>query len=183
VDAHKFPVPISRIRDHYKPEDVRYMARVVSCYEHKIRGGEQKEGLDPVSEKKVLEKKGVAFSSTTRIKFRQEGLVRLSSKGKEALLGVSSAMAQGHTADSLPWLISVKEKVIRCDSIDEEYIAGIEWEADGLVDWFWKYDILTERDEEGGGKLKEYAIVTFLTNGSVTSSVQDTTGPAGNYQE
>jgi hypothetical protein len=94
--------------------------------------------------------------------------VRMSSKGREGLLGVSSAMVQGHTADSLPWLISVKGKTIRCDSIDEEYVTGVEWEADGLVDWFWKYDILTERDGgEGSGRLKEYVTVTFLTNGSL----------------
>jgi hypothetical protein len=107
----------------------------------------------------------------------------MSSRGREALLGVSSALVQGYTADSLPWLISVKDKIIRCDSIDEEYVTGIEWEADGLVDWFWKYDIVTERDEkEGGGRLREYVIVTFLTNGSV-SFLQNIPGHPGGYQE
>ena len=115
--------------------------------------------------------------------------MRLSSNGQEGLLGVSSAMVQGHTVDSLPWLISVKGKTIRCDSIDEDYITGVEWEADGMIDWFWKYDILTERDggeggEEGRGRLKEYVTVTFMTNGSYTNLLQGTTtGPPGNDQE
>lgn len=159
------------------------MARVISCYQHKIRGGGRTKLPD-----QGVESRGVGLSSTTRIKFRQEGLARLSSKGQEGLLGVSSAMVQGYTADSLPWLISVKDKTIRCDSIDEEYIIGVEWEADELIDWFWKYDILTERDrgEDGGvgnGRLKEYVIVTFLTNGSHTNLLQSTTGPVGSYQE
>lgn len=97
-------------------------------------------------------------------------------------------MVQGHTADSLPWLISVKGKTIRCDSIDDDYITGVEWEADGMVDWFWKHDILTERDireggGEGRGRLKEYVTVTFMTNGSYTNLLQGSTGPPGNYQE
>lgn len=154
------------------------MVRVVCCYQDKIRGVRQKKGFI-----RAQGNAGIGLSSTIRIKFRQEGLVRMASKGREGLLGVSSALVQGHTADSLPWLISVKEKTIRCDSIDEEYVTGIEWEADGLVDWFWKYDILTERDgEEGSGKLKEYVIITFLTNGSVTI-IQGGTGPPGGYQE
>ncbi|KAF9643606.1 hypothetical protein BDM02DRAFT_3191403 [Thelephora ganbajun] len=173
ADAHQFPVPISAIRDHYEPEEVRYMARVISCYQYKIRGGGRTERSN----------RGVGLSSATRVKFRQEGLVRLSSKGQEGLLGVSSAMVQGYTADSLPWLISVKGKTIRCDSIDEEYITGVEWEADGLVDWFWRYDILTERDREGSGRLREYVTVTFLTNGSYTNLLQSTAGPPGSYQE
>jgi len=174
VDAHQFPVPTSTIRDYYRPKEVRYMARVISCYQHKIRGGSQTKHSD-----QGRENRGVGLSSTTRIKFRQEGLVRLSSKGREGLLGVSSAMVQGYTAGSLAWLISVKDKTIRCDSIDEEYITGVEWEADGLVDWFWKYDILTERDRgEDSGRLREYVTVTFLTNGSVTSLLQCRTGPA-----
>ena len=114
--------------------------------------------------------------------------MQLSSNGPEGLLGVSSAMVQGHTADSLPWLISVKGKTIRCDSIDDDYITGVEWEADGMVDWFWKHDILTERDireggGEGRGRLKEYVTVTFMTNGSYTNLLQGSTGPPGNYQE
>ena len=110
--------------------------------------------------------------------------MQLSSKGQERILGVSSAMVQGYTADSLPWLISVKGKTIRCDSIDEKYITGVEWEADGFVDWFWKYDILTERDRgEGGGRLKEYVTITFLTaNGAVTNLLQCSTEPARTYQ-
>ena len=155
------------------------MARVISCYQRKIRGGGRTERSD-----QGPERRGIGLSSTTRIKFRQEGLVRLSSNGQEGLLGVSSAMVQGHTVDSLPWLISVKGKTIRCDSIDEEYITGVEWEADGLVDWFWKYDILTERDRgDGGGSLREYVIVTFLTNGPHTNLLKGATGPAGSYQE
>ncbi|KAF9777866.1 hypothetical protein BJ322DRAFT_1094779 [Thelephora terrestris] len=178
TDAHQFPVPISAIRDHYRAEEVRYMARVISCYQNKIRGVGRERGPS-----KTLVPKGIELSSTTRIKFRQEGLARMSSRGREALLGVSSALVQGYTADSLPWLISVKDKIIRCDSIDEEYVTGIEWEADGLVDWFWKYDIVTERDEtEGGGRLREYVIVTFLTNGSV-SFLQNIPGHPGGYQE
>ena len=94
---------------------------------------------------------------------------------------MTPAMIQGYTADSLPWLISVKGKTIRCDSIDEEHITGVEWEADGLVDWFWKYDILSERD--GEGRLKEHVTITFLTNGSVTSLLKATTGPTQDYQE
>ena len=159
------------------------MARVISCYQRKIRGGGRTERAD-----QVPELRGIGLSSTTRIKFRQEGLVRLASKGPEGLLGVSSAMVQGHTANSLPWLISVKGKTIRCDSIDEEYVTGVEWEADGLVDWFWKHDVLTERDRgedgrEGTGTLKEYVTVTFLTNGSYTNLLQGTSGPVGSYQE
>lgn len=178
MDAHQFPVPISTIRDNYRPEEVRYMARVICCYQDKIRGRGRRKWPN-----QALENTGIGLSSTTRIKFRQEGLVRMASKGREGLLGVSSALVQGHTADSLPWLISVKEKTIRCDSIDEEYVTGIEWEADGLVDWFWKYDILTERGGgEGSGRLKEYAIITFLTNGSVTI-IHGGTGPPGGYQE
>ena len=95
-------------------------------------------------------------------------------------------MIQGYTTDSLPWLISVKGKTIRCDSIDDEYITGVEWEADGLVDWFWKHDILTERDRgEDDRRLREYVTVTFLTNGSATSllQTQSTTDPTRNYQE
>ena len=173
-------MPISSIRDHYRAEEVRYMVRVISCYQDKIRDGGRKRGLDLG---KAPEKKGIELSSTTRIKFRQEGLVRMSSGGREALLGVSSALVQGYTADSLPWLISVKDKIIRCDSIDEEYVTGIEWEADGLVDWFWRYDILTERDGiDGNGRLREYVIVTFLTNGSV-SFIQGIPGHPGGYQE
>ena len=93
-------------------------------------------------------------------------------------------MVQGYTADSLPWLISVKDKTIRCDSIDEEYITGVEWEADGFIDWFWKYDIFTERDgEEGSGRSKEYVTIAFLTNGAVTNLLQGTTGPTRTDQE
>lgn len=178
VDAHQFPAPISTIRDHYRPEEVRYMARVICCYQDKIRGGRQQNGSN-----RAQDNTGIGLSSTTRIKFRQEGLVRMGSKGREGLLGVSSAFVQGHTADSLPWLVSVKEKIIRCDSIDEEYVTGIEWEADGLVDWFWKYDIMIERDgEEGTGRPKEYLIITFLTNGSATI-IHGGAGPPGGYQE
>lgn len=155
------------------------MVRVICCYRDKIDGGRQKRGSN-----RVQESKGIGLCSTTRIKFRQEGLVRMASKGREGLLGVSSALVQGNTADSLPWLISVKEKIIRCDSIDEEYVTGIEWEADGFVDWFWRYDILAERDgEEGGGRLKEYVVITFLTNGSVTIIHGGGTGPPGGHQE
>ena len=158
------------------------MARVISCYQHKIRGGGHTKGSD-----QGQENRGVGLSSTTRIKFRQEGLVRLPSKGQkgqEVPLGVSSVMVQGYTADSLPWLISVKGKTIRCDSIDEEYITGVECEADGFVDWFWKYDILTERDRgEGSGRLKEYVIITFLTDGAVTNLLQSPTEPTRVYQE
>ena len=160
------------------------MARVICCYQRKIRSGGRTKHSD-----QGPELRGIGLSSTTRIKFRQEGLVRLSSNGQEGLLGVSSAMVQGHTVDSLPWLISVKGKTIRCDSIDEDYITGVEWEADGMIDWFWKYDILTERDggedgEEGRGRLKEYVTVTFMTNGSYTNLLQGTTaGPPGNDQE
>ena len=155
------------------------MARVISCYQHKIRSGGRTKRSD-----KGPESRGVGLLSTTRIMFRQEGLVRLSSKGK--LLGVSSAMVQGYTADSLPWLISVKAKTIRCDSIDEEYITGVEWETDGFVDWVWRYDILTERDRGedgvGSGRLREYVTVTFLTNGSYASLFQSSTGPVGTDQ-
>ena len=159
------------------------MARVISCYQRKIRGDGRGKCLD-----QGPESRGVGLSSTTRIKFRQDGLVRLSSKGKEGLLGVSSAMVQGYTADSIPWLISVKEKTIRCDSIDEEYVTGIEWEAEGPVDWFWKYDVLTERDrgEDGradSGRLREYVTLTFLVNGSYTNLLQNPTGPVRSYQE
>lgn len=176
MDAHQFPAPIPTIRDHYRPEEVRYMARVICCYQEKIRGGGREKGSN-----RTLENTGIGLSSTTRIKFRQEGLARMASKGQEGLLGLSSALVQGHTADSLPWLISVKEKFIRCDSIDEEYVTGMEWEADGMVDWFWKYDILTERDGQEGssGRLKEYAIITFLTNGSVAAARAATGLPAG----
>ena len=174
VDAHQFPVSISTIRDHFEPEDVRYMARVIARYQQKIKGGQTSRS------DRERESPGVGLSSTTRIRFRQEGLVRLSSKGKEGLLGVSSAMVQGYTQDSLPWLISVKGKTIRCDSIDEEYVIGVEWEADGLVDWFWKHDILTERD---GGKLREYVTVTFLTDGAVTNLLNSSTEPTRSYQE
>jgi len=154
------------------------MARVISCYQHKIRGGSHANDSD-----KGQENQGVGLSSTARIKFRQEGLVQLSSKGKEGV-GVSSAMVQGHTADSLPWLISVKGKTIRCDSIDEEYITGVEWEVDGLVGWFWKYDILTERDGgEGSGRLKEYVVITFLTDGAVTNLLHSPTEPTRTCQE
>lgn len=155
------------------------MARVISCYQDKIRGGRQKK-------RSILAQAntGIGLSSTTRIKFRQKGLARMASKGREGLLGVSSALVQGYTADSLPWLISVKEKVIRCDSMHEEYVTGVEWEANGWVDWFWRYDILTERDEEegSGGRLKEYAVITFLTNGSV-AILQGGAEPPGGYQE
>lgn len=154
------------------------MARVISCYQHKIRGDSQTKLSD-----QGQRNRGVGLSSTTRIKFRQEGLARLTFGGQGGLLGVSSAMVQGYTADSLPWLISVKGKTIRCDSIDEEYITGVEWEADGFVDWFWKYDILTERDRGGGGRLKEYVTVTFLTNGAVTTLLQGMAGPTNGYQE
>ena len=155
------------------------MARVISCYQHKIRrGGQTNQGP---------EARGIGLSSTTRIGFRQEGLVRLSSKGEEGHLSVSSAMVQGYTVDSLPWLISVKGNTIRCDSIDEEYITGVEWEADAPVDWFWKYDILAERDREDGNegsrRLREYVTVTFLTNGSYANLLKGTTGSSGNYQE
>lgn len=184
MDAHQFPAPISTIRDHYTPEEVRYMARVISCYQHKIRSGD---GRTKHSDQGP-ELRGIGLSSTTRIKFRQEGLVQMASNGQEGLLGVSSAMVQGYTADSLPWLISVKGKTIRCDSVDEDYITGVEWEADGLVDWFWKHEILTERDGEVGrgedrGRLMEYVTVTFLANGSYTNLLQGTTGLAGDYQE
>jgi len=158
------------------------MVRVICCYQHKIRGGGHAKGSD-----QGQENWGVGLSSTTRIKFRQEGLVRLSSKGQkgqEGPLGISSVMVQGYTADSLPWLISVKGKTIRCDSIDEGYITGVECEADGFVDWFWKYDILTERDRgEGSGRLKEYVIITFLTDGAVTNLLQSSTEPTRTYQE
>jgi len=158
------------------------MAWVISCYQHKIRGGGRTRRSD-----QGPELRGIGLSSTTRIKFRQEGLVRLSSNGQEGLLGVSSAMVQGYTVDSLPWLISVKGKTIRCDSIDEDYITGVEWEADGMVDWFWKHDILTERDGGvgGRGRLKEYVTITFMTNGSYTNLLQGSsmTAPPGNYQE
>lgn len=176
MDAHQFPVPISTIRDHCRPEEVRYMARVVSCYQDKIRGGGQKEDSDQASEHE-----GIKLSSMTRIKFRQEGLVQLSSRGREGLLGVSSALIQGYTADSLPWLITVRDKIIRCDTVDEEYVIAIEWEADGLVDWFWKYDVLTERD--GSGRLREYVIVTFLTNGAITFISGNVPGLSEEYQE
>lgn len=174
MDAHQFPVSISTIRDHFGPEDVRYMARVIACYQQKIKGGQTRRS------DRGRETPGVGLSSTTRIKFRQDGLVRLSSKGQEGLLGVSSAMVQGYTPDSLPWLISVKSKTIRCDSIDEGYVTGVEWEADGLVDWFWKHDVLTERN---GGKLREYVMVTFLTDGAVTNLLQSSTEPPRSYQE
>ena len=155
------------------------MVRVISCYQDKIRGGSHAERSD-----QEQENRGVWLTSTTRIKFRQEGLVQLSAGGQGGLLGVSSAMVQGYTADSLPWLISVKDKTIRCDSIDEEYITGVEWEADGFIDWFWKYDILTERDGEGGsGRSKEYVTITFLTNGAVTNLLQGVTGPTKTDQE
>ena len=49
---------------------------------------------------------------------------------------MSSATVQGYTSESVPWLISVKGKTIRCSSIYEKYITGVEWEADGLVNWF-----------------------------------------------
>jgi len=56
-----------------------------------------------------------------------------------------------------------------------------------LIDWFWKYDVLVERDRWAGGKcsgrLREYVTVTFLTNGSTTNLLQSTAGPARNYQE
>lgn len=154
------------------------MARVISRYQHKIRGSGRSKDQEPGL-------RGIGLSSTTRIKFRQEGLVQLSSNGTEGLLGVSSAMVQGCTVDSLPWLISVKGTTIRCDSIDEDYITGVEWEADGMVDWFWKHDVLTERDGgEGRGRLKEYVTVTFMTNGSYTNLLQGTaTGPPGDGQE
>ena len=171
MDAHKFPVPIPTIRDHYKPEEVRYMARVIACYQQKVQGSGKKTFNRP-------ETSGIGLSSTSRIKFRQEGLARMSSGGKEGLLGVSSAMVQGYTANSLPWLISIRARTIRCDSIDEEYITGFEWEADGLVDWFWMYDIQAERDSEGGGRLREYVTITFLTNGPATF-VQGAAGLAG----
>ena len=155
------------------------MARVICCYQDKIGGGRPKQ-------RSTLARgnTGIGLSSTTRIKFRQEGLARMASNGREGVLGMSSALVQGYTADSLPWLISVKEKIIRCDSMDEEYVIGIEWEADGLIDWFWKYDILTERDEEErGGRLKEYVVIT-LTNGSRVSNIlQGGTEPPGGYQE
>ena len=154
------------------------MARVISCYQRKIRGSDHAKGSD-----QGQENRGVGLSSTTRIKFRQEGLVRLPSKGQKGVVGVSSAMVQGYTADSLPWLISVKGKTIRCDSIDEEYITGVEWEADGFVDWFWKCDILTERDREGSGRLKEYVTITFFTDGAVTDLLQSMTEPTRIYQE
>jgi len=155
------------------------MALVISCYQHKIKGGGRMEHST-----RGPGNRGVGLSSTTQIKFRQEGLVRLSSKGQEGLLGVSSAMVQGYTADSLPWLITVKDNTIRCDSIDEEYIVGVEWEADESVDWFWKHDIFVERDGgEWGGRLREYVTVTFLTNGSVTNLLQSATGPVRSYQE
>jgi len=155
------------------------MARVISCYQHKIRGSGHAKSPD-----QERENQGVGLSSTARIKFRQEGLVRLSSKGKEGLLGVSSAMVQGHTINSLPWLISVKGKTIRCDSIDEEYITGVGWEANGLVDWFWKCSILTERDRGGGGgRLKEYVVITFLTDGAATNLLHNPIEPTRTYQE
>jgi len=157
------------------------MARVISRYQHKIRGGGRTKRSD-----QGPDLRGIGLSSTTRIKFRQEGLVRMASNGQDGPLGVSSTMVQGCTVDSLPWLISVKGKTIRCDSMDEDYITGVEWEADGLVDWFWKYEVLTERDRgvdwgEDRGRLKEYVTVTFLTNGSYTNLLQGTA--ARNYQE
>ena len=98
-------------------------------------------------------------------------------------LDVTSVMVQGYTPDSLPWLVSVNGRTIRCDSIDEEYITGVEWEADGLVDLFWKYDILTERDGgEGGGKLKEYVTITFLTDEAVTNMLQNPAEPTRSFQ-
>lgn len=154
------------------------MARVISCYQHKIRGSGQTERPN-----QGQENQGIGLSSMTRIKFRQQGLVRLLSKGKEVFLDVTSVMVQGYTPDSLPWLVSVNGRTIRCDSIDEEYITGVEWEADGLVDLFWKYDILTERDGgEGGGKLKEYVTITFLTDEAVTNMLQNPAEPTRSFQ-
>lgn len=83
--------------------------------------------------------------------------MRLSSKGKEGLLGAYSAVVLGCAPNSLPCLISVKGKTIRCDSINEEYITGGEWETGGLVVRFRGNDILTERD---GGKSRECVTVT-----------------------
>lgn len=155
------------------------MARVISCYQYKIRGSGHVKGSD-----QGQGNQGVGLSSTARIKFRQEGLVRLSSKGKEGHLGVSSAMVQGHTVSSLPWLISIKGKTIRCDSIDEEYITGVGWEANELVNWFWKCDILTERDRgDGGGRLKEYVVITFLTDGAATNLLHNPTEPTRTSKE
>lgn len=153
------------------------MARVITCYQKKIEG-EGQEGSKPLPESRKMR-----LSSVTRVKFRQEDLVRMASKGQDGLVGVSSTLVQGHTPDSLPWLISVRETVIRCDSIDEEFVVGTKWDADGMVNWNWRYDIIADRDADTGGKLREYVIITFLTSNGATTLIQKFGHDAAGYKE
>lgn len=152
------------------------MARVICCYQKKVRSRSQKRSFG-----RVLGNEGIKLSSTTRIRLRQNGSAWLPLKG-QGLSGVTFALVQGYTAGSLPWLISIKNETILCDSIHEEYITGVEWEVGGLVDRFWKYDVVTERDGGAVGKLKEYAVVTFSTRASAASD-QDANGTGDNFQE
>jgi hypothetical protein len=82
--------------------------------------------------------------------------------------GISSSFVQGHTPQSLPWLVTVRGSILRCNCLDPKYDVDIEWNAESIIDWFWRCDITLTSVE---GVSKESIIVTITTNDSSGSLV------------
>jgi hypothetical protein len=108
----------------------------------------------------------------SRCRLRNEGLLQLVGENPTSASGVSSAFVQGFTENSLPWLVTVKGSILRCDCLDEKYSIGVQWDADFIIDWFWRCDIYQLKDTP------ESIFVSLTTNDS-SGNLMDVFGNSG----
>jgi hypothetical protein len=126
------------------------MARVVSACGRNLRGDD------------------FVALDVSRFRLRSDGVRRIASDDLSSPWGTSSAFIQGHTPGSLPWLVTIKGSILRCHCLDQKYDVGVEWDAESIIDWFWRCDIALSSAE---GVSKESIIITFTTNDSAGSLV------------
>lgn len=74
-------------------------------------------------------------------------------------VGPTSMFIQGYKSGSLPWLVTVRGNIVRCDCLDRAYDNGVEWDAKTPfdVEWLWRCDIAYSSGDE-------HVVVTLTTN-------------------
>lgn len=141
TDVYRLPITLSHIiNNKISAENVRYMALVV----HRMNRGRNK--------------RSTLKATQIELRGQLDGLRRLTSDPlNPQLIGTTSMFVQGYKSGSLPWLITMKGNILRCDCIDEAYEIGVEWEAQAPIDWFWRCDIAYSSGDE-------HLVVALTTN-------------------
>lgn len=143
TDIYRLPVPLSHIiHDKTSAENLRYMALVVSTHTTNLK------------------QLNISEPEATQIELRGQfdGLRRsIGNPLNPRFVGATSMFVQGYKPGSLPWLVTVKGNILRCDFLDGGYDAGVEWKSQAQIDWFWRCDIPYSSGDE-------YLVVVLTTN-------------------